>query len=129
MAEKRAQAVSNEEIVAAIMQHGTIEAAAKAAGISRKTIYARMCRDKDFQDLYAAAKMEVLRNALCVVNNGLSEAFETALQIMRDQDTNPAVRLQAAQFVATSASKFANRLSMEEYDAKNRGSFSRWAEE
>ena len=129
MAEKRAQAVSNEEIVAAIMQHGTIEEAAKAAGISRKTIYARMYKDRDFQAIYTAAKIEVLRNALHVVNGGLSEAFETALKIMRDKETNPAVRLQAAQVVISSAAKFSNRLAMEECNAKNGGGFSKWGEE
>ena len=129
MAEKRAQAVSNEEIIAAIMQHGTIEGAARAAGISRKTIYARMYRDREFKALYSAAKMEVLRNALHVVNSGLSEAFETALKIMRDKETNPAVRPWAAQFVIYSASKFSNRIVMEECNAQNGGGFYEWSEE
>ena len=111
------------------MQHGTIEGAARAAGISRKTIYARMYRDREFKALYSAAKMEVLRNALHVVNSGLSEAFETALKIMRDKETNPAIRLQAAQFVISSASKFSNRLAMEECNAQNGGGFYEWSEE
>ena len=51
------------------------------------------------------------------------------MKIMRDKETNPAVRLQAAQFVISSASKFSNRLAMEECNAQNGGGFYEWSEE
>lgn len=60
---KRAQAVSNEEIIAALLSAGSVKAAATAAGIPVRTLYDRM-NNAEFQTLYRSARAEVLRAAV-----------------------------------------------------------------
>lgn len=105
--------VSNEAIVAAIMQAGTIETAAQNLGISPRTIYDRR-RELEFQTLYSDAKNELIRQATFSINRRLSEAVEAVAEIMNDTTNNAAVRLQAAQVLIGNAAKFADRLNQDE---------------
>ena len=128
MAQRKAtnkKAVSDEEIIAAILQHGTIKEAAQAAGISTRSIYDRM-EDKEFRALYMAAKNDIIRKAVFTINERLSDAIETVAGIMNNEEVNPATRLQAAQTIINNAGKFADRLAKDEYDsrAENKDPFS-----
>lgn len=114
----KTKAVTDEELLAALMQHSTVAEAAAAAGISTRSFYDRM-RTDDFQALYTAARTEVFRTAVLNINNRLSEAVDAVADIMTDEDTNPAVRLQAAQTIISNAAKFADRLTVEEQRTKN----------
>ncbi len=118
MANKKA--VSDEEIVAAILQHGTIREAAEAAGIAPRTIYDRM-ENRDFRALYMAAKNDIIRKAVFSINEKLSQAIDAVAEIMTDKDNNPAVRLQAAQTIINNAGKFAERLAKDEYNSRAEG--------
>lgn len=69
------KAVSNEEIIAALIQHGTVKEAAAAAGTTPRTIYDRM-RDKDFEADYMRAKSDLIRGAVFNINNKLSSDAE-----------------------------------------------------
>ncbi len=114
---KKAQAVSNEEIIAALLQHGTIKEAAAAAGTSSRTIYDRM-KDRDFRAEYMEAKNDIIRSAVFSINSKLAEAIDAVTEIMSDKDTNPAIRLQAAQTIITNAGKFSDRLSHDERQSR-----------
>lgn len=105
----RTKAISNEEIIAALLQHGTVREAAKAAGTSARTIYDRM-QSQDFTAEYSAAKNELLRKASLSVNDKLAAAIDEVAAIMSDPKVNAAVRLQAAQTIINSAAKFSERL-------------------
>ena len=105
----RTKAISNEEIIAALLQHGTVREAAKAAGVTARTIYDRM-QTQEFTAEYSAAKNEVIRKALYSVNDKLAAAIDEVAAIMSDQNVNPAIRLQAAQTIINSAGKFSERL-------------------
>ncbi len=118
MANKKA--VSDEEIIAAILQHGTIREAAQAAGIAPRTIYDRM-ENRDFRALYMAAKNDIIRKAVFSINEKLSQAIDAVAEIMTDKDNNPAVRLQAAQTIINNAGKFAERLAKDEYNSRAEG--------
>ena len=48
-------ASNDEQIIAALLQHGTIKEAAAAAGVTPRTIYNRM-NDRAFRAQYEAAK-------------------------------------------------------------------------
>ena len=50
-----AKKVSDEQLIAALLNNGTLKAAAAAAGVSERTLYDRM-NEGDFQALYKAAK-------------------------------------------------------------------------
>ena len=107
------KAISDEQIIAALLDHGTIRAAAQAAGISERTLYDRMNKG-EFQALYKAAKADLIRAAVLNINRQLQAAIDTVVEVMQDPDTNAAVRLQAAQTILNNAGKFAQRLQVDE---------------
>lgn len=113
MAKQKQQAVSDEEIIAALMTSGSIQQAAAAAGIAPRTLYDRMaCRE--FKVLYSAAKADIVRQAVFTMNRKLSAAIETVSAIMEDESAPAGTRLQAAKVIIDNASKFAERLTTEE---------------
>lgn len=120
MAKTNTKAVSNEEIIAALLQHGTVKDAAAAAGIAPRTIYDRM-NDREFRAEYMEAKNDIIRKAVFTINEKLSAAIDAVAEIMTDKDNNPAVRLQAAQTILNNAGKFAERLTHDEYQSRNEG--------
>lgn len=109
----KTKTISDEAIIAALLDHGTIRAAAEAVGLSERTIYDRMS-DGEFQALYRAAKSDLVRAALLRINRHLERAIDTVAEIMEDEDNNAAVRLQAAQTIINNAGKFAQRLQTNE---------------
>lgn len=113
MADKNNTAISNEEIIAALLQCGTIKEAAEKLKMKPRTIYDRM-NDREFRADYMEAKNDLVRKAVFSINTKLSEAIDTVAEIMHDKETNAAVRLQAAQTIINNASKFAERLTADE---------------
>ena len=118
MAKQNTKTVSNEEIIAALLQHGTMKDAAAAAGTTPRTIYDRM-NDREFRAEYMEAKNDIIRKAVFSINEKLSAAIDAVADIMNDKDNNPAVRLQAAQTILNNAGKFAERLTHDEYQSRN----------
>lgn len=110
MATKKA---SNEQIIAALLQHGTIKEAAAAVGVKPRTIYDRM-QTRDFRSEYMEAKNDIIRKAVFSINQKLSAAVDAVCDIMTDKEANAAVRLQAAQIIINNAGKFAERLQINE---------------
>lgn len=109
----------NEIIVAALLQHGTIQEAAAAAGTTPRTIYNRLRDDREFRGLYQAAKADVVRTAAFSINEKLSAAINATAEIMENPDINAQTRLQAAQTIINSAGKFTDRLYAQERLAAN----------
>ena len=105
--------LSDEQLIAALLNNGTIKAAASSAGISERAIYDRM-NTGEFQALYKAAKADLIRAAVFSINGKLQEAINTVAEIMTDKENNPAVRLQAAQTILNTACKFTQRLQADE---------------
>ena len=110
------KAISDEQIIAALLHNGTIKAAAGAVGISERALYDRM-NAGEFQALYKAAKADLIRAAVLNLNRQLQAAIDTVSEIMQDPDNNAAVRLQAAQTILNNAGKFAQRLQIDETSA------------
>ena len=117
---KNTKAVSDEEIIAAILQHGTLKEAAQAVGITPRTIYDRM-ENREFRSLYMSAKDDIIRGAVFSINQKLAQAIDTVAEIMQDKEVNPATRLQAAQTIIGNAGKFAERLTRDEYNSRTEG--------
>lgn len=114
--------VADEQIVAALLACGSIRAAAANIGVTERTIYDRM-KSQEFKFLYEQARADVLRSALSSVNGKLTEALETVAAIMKNDDINPATRLQAAQTIINAAAKFSDHLYRSETRAEG-GMFS-----
>lgn len=106
-------AVTDEEIIAALLASGTIAEAASRVGLSTRAVYDRMAT-RDFKALYHGAKTDVIRGAVLKINQKLTEAIDTVAELMSDKEVNPAIRLQAAQTLITNAAKFSERLQHEE---------------
>ena len=113
---KNNSAVSDEQIIAALLQCGTIREAAELVKTAPRTIYDRM-KEREFKVAYMEAKNDILRKAVFNINSKLSEAIDTISEIMTDKDTNPATRLQAAQTIINNIGKFTERLAVDESDA------------
>ena len=111
---------TDEQIIASLLQHGTIKDAAQACDLSPRTIYDRM-NDREFRAEYMGAKTDIIRKAVFTINEKLSTAVDAVTEIMADKDNNPAVRLQAAQTILNNAGKFAERLTHDEYQSRNEG--------
>lgn len=114
---KNETAVSNEEIIAALMNSRTIAQAAQEAGISSRAIYDRM-GDPEFRAEYRTAKAAIVRQAAQILNSRIAGAVDTIAEIMQDADANPAIRLQAAQMILSQAAKFAERLDAADASAE-----------
>ena len=103
-------AVSDEQIIAAILQTGSTAQAAEALGITPKTIYTRRTTDA-FKALWYAAKADILRGATMNVNRTVARAVDTIAEIMDDKAANPAVRLQAAGMILKNAGELQRSLT------------------
>ena len=113
MAAKKTIAVSNEEIIAALLASGTVKDAAAKTGMTTRTLYERMS-DREFRAAYNSAKADIVRQAVFSINGKLSAAIDAVAEIMTDKEVNAAVRLQAAQTIINNAGKFADRLTKDE---------------
>lgn len=116
MAKQRA--VTDEEIIAALLSSGTIKEAAAAVGLTQRTLYERMT-DGEFQVLYKSARADILRQAVHRLNAHTAAAINTIAEVMSSEDTNPAIRLQAANALLTATDKFTGRLSAAEQKVIN----------
>ena len=114
----KTKTISDDEIIAALMLHRTVAEAAAAVGITPRTVYERM-REQDFQAEYRDAKSDILRGAVLKMTQALSAAVDAVQEIMESDNTNPAIRLQAAQTVINNAVKLSERLSEEETINRN----------
>lgn len=114
MAGKRNQtAVSDEEIIAALLNSGSIAQAAGLTGLSPRTIYDRM-GTRDFKAAYSAAKSDIVRAAVLNMNRSLSAAVEVITGIMNDDSNSAGTRLQAAKMIIENAARFSDRLAAED---------------
>lgn len=98
-------AVSNQELIAAILSSTTLTEAANKTGISIRCLHNRM-HEPDFRIAYTDAKNEIMRKAIAQIHGHLYEALETVTSIMSNPDNNPQVRLQAAQTLINTMTKF-----------------------
>ena len=111
MSEKKNQtAVSDEEIVAALLSSGSIQEAAQAAGIAARTIYDRM-GTREFRAVYSAAKSDIIRQAVFSMCGNIATAVNVIIGIMNNEENPAGTRLSAAKLLLDNAGKFTDRLT------------------
>ena len=115
---KNKSAVTDEEIIAALMTNSTIKKAAEAVNLSERSIYDRMAED-DFKTAYKGIRTALLRNALISLQGKAEKAAETITKIMDDEENSPGVRLQAARMILDNVCKFTIKLQETESDEYN----------
>ena len=90
-----ARRLTDEEIVSALIECGTIKAAAESLNVQVKTLYSRMKQDR-FKELYSRAKSDLLKAATAKMQSNLVDACEVISEIMKDAGTSQQIRLNAA---------------------------------
>ncbi|HYH64128.1 MAG TPA: hypothetical protein VD866_05475 [Urbifossiella sp.] len=75
----------------------TVEAAARQAGVSDRTVYRRL-KDPDFQKRIKEARTDLVRRSAGLLSAASGEAVRTLLAMMKES-APPAVRLGAAKAV------------------------------
>ena len=106
--DKEKKALTDEIIIAQLMQGCSVSDIAGMFGVTPRTIYNRMTK-RDFIIAYHGAKGELLSSAAHAISHRLTEAIEAIADIMTDENVNAATRLQAAQTLLTNAGKFLDR--------------------
>ncbi len=86
---------SDEQIICALLQNGSVRAAAKALGCSESVIRDRL-KGKEFSKLYKERKFEVLTAAADKMKNNISLAVDTLSAVMSDTENPPTVRVSAS---------------------------------
>lgn len=88
--------VTDERLLALLIEHGSVTRVAKIAGVSRNAIYMRLRQNEDFRTKYEEAKNAVLQDAC----GAISTKLETAAAVLYDVATNDraavSVRVSAA---------------------------------
>ena len=93
-----------EQAIVALLEHGTQEKAAAAAGISPVTLW-RLLRKPEFQRALLEARREAFAQAIGRLQHGSSAAANTLLRIMCDATAPAASRVRAAQCVLDSTAR------------------------
>lgn len=106
----KAALISHEDVIAALITHGTQKEAAAALGVSERTLFDRM-QDGEFKAQYKSTKADILRAAAFNVSSKLNEAVEVIADIMNDKAVSPSTRLQAAQTIIKNSGVMAAQLS------------------
>lgn len=86
----------HERALAALLAEPTIDQAAKAAGITPRTLY-RYLTIPEFAELYKAARRQSVEQALTQVQSSTGKAAETLKRLMTCG--KPSIELQAARSV------------------------------
>ena len=93
-----------ERAVSALITSSSIAEAAQVAGIGQRTLYSWL-NEKDFQELYRAARREVVGQALAQLQRVSSLAVNTLSEIMSDTKAPATSRVSASKAVLELAVK------------------------
>ena len=89
---------NDERILAALIAKRSIPEAAKAAGVSERTVYSRLA-DDDFRAEYEARQRCTLDHACKALQGALTDAVDVLTSIMKNAETSPQSRITAARSV------------------------------
>lgn len=95
MAKTRAATDKDDAIIAALISHSTVKAAAKACGVSERKIYTRL-QDQAFKERYDNARHSLLEQSTAYLQGIVCEAIEKMREIMTDPENTAQLQLNAA---------------------------------
>lgn len=98
---------TDERIIQAIANNGSIRAASRELKCSPATIYSRMKQD-GFKEKVDAVRDAALHEASAQLSGNLTDAVKVLVDIMRDEQTAPQTRANAAQMVLSYGLRFAD---------------------
>lgn len=80
-----------EQAIVALLEHGTVQAAAEACGLTRGTLW-RYLQDEAFSTAYRAARREVVGGAINRLQSLMNRAVETLERNLDCKDASVEVR-------------------------------------
>jgi hypothetical protein len=101
-----------EPAIAAILSHDSIEAAAKATGVSANTLL-RWMKEPKFEAALSAARFTMFQYAMGRLQNAATDAAEMLIGLMKDKKSPLTVRLNAAQMILQHAKRAAKAEDLE----------------
>lgn len=111
MAKQRA--ITDEEIITALLQGKTMQQAAECVGLSVRALYDRV-KEPAFIALYSKVRADLLRETTAELLKHTAAATATMVEIMQDTEQKGSTRLQAAQAILDNAAKFTKHLQATE---------------
>ena len=103
-----------ERIAQAMFEHGSVQKAAAALGMSEVTVW-RWTQKPEFQEAYSEVRREALSRSGGRLLHGSGAAAATLLKLMLDPSAPAAVRVRAAEGVLEHAEK---TFELEEVDVR-----------
>ena len=101
----------DEQLIAALLTHPTIRAAAQSVGCSETRIYTRL-RDPTFKARYDEARHDLLERSVTELQAHLSEAVGVFVSVMRDREAPHQTRLNAAEAVMRNCMKLTEQVDI-----------------
>ena len=103
--------LSNEIIVTALLEKGSIRAAAAKLGLKERTIYDRM-KTEDFKALFKQAKTDYLKSATAKLQSNIGKAADTLVNVMEAEETPPSTKVYCANSILQQALKFTENVDI-----------------
>lgn len=103
---------NREKAIKALLEHDTISAAAKAAGVSEATLW-RWLKQTDFSRAYKEAKKQILDHALGRLQNATNGAIKALISIVADEKAPASARVSGARAILETSIKVADIESLE----------------
>lgn len=97
--------LTDEEIIAALIDSGSIKGAAASLECTARTLYERMKKD-EFRALYTQAKAEIIRTATAKLQGNLGGAIDTLAEIMNDKEAAKQTRANCAVSILQYGARF-----------------------
>lgn len=121
------------DAIAALLSCGTVDRAARAAGVSARTLL-RWMRLPEFRAEYQAARRQALEAAIGVVQAATSSAVGVLVEVMEDAHAPASTRIAAARMVIETSLRGVEALEYEErlsrleraLEDRQRGALRRW---
>ena len=86
---------NQERAIAALLTNSSIPAAAQKINVGEKTLW-RWMQTEQFRTAYLDARREVVRQAIALVQAGMSEAVQTLRDVMSNAEAPASARVSAA---------------------------------
>ena len=102
MARKR---LTDEAIVAALIECGSIKGAAASLQCTTRTLYERM-KKSEFKKLYTQAKADIIKTATAKLQGNLCGAIDTLSEIMQDPEAAKQTRVNSAVSILQYGARF-----------------------
>ena len=103
--------LTNEQLVAALIETGSVRAAAEKLEAGERTIYNRM-HDKAFLGLYDRARADILRAGVHAIVSRVEAAGRVLGDVLEDPDAGPTARIAAARVILDNAVKLVERYDL-----------------